>query len=137
MKLAQRIAPLLMAGLMTTGATVGISALAMSSPANAAVTCVDPGPATNFTTSTGAVDIAAYLAAVAAFNACLSGAGTGGTGAGTAASTPVAKALAFTGSDSRELGALGLAIVGIGAGAVAVSRRRRHAEALVDADVNS
>jgi hypothetical protein len=142
MKLWQRIAPLVMAGAMMTGATVGVSALAMASPANAAITCVDPGPATNFTTPSGGIDIAAYLAAVAAFNACLSGTGAGaGTAAGTAAgpgtSTPVARALAFTGSDSRELGALGLAIVGIGAGAIAVSRRRRHAEALVDADVNS
>src|SRR6476660_4576750 len=124
MNLTRRIAPLVMAGMMSTGAFVGISALTEATAQ--AATCTDPGPATNFTTPGGQVDIAAYLAAVAAFNACVSG-GSAGGGTAPGASTAPARALAFTGSDSKSLGAAGIALAGLGAGAIVVSRRRRHA----------
>jgi hypothetical protein len=134
MKLSRRLLSTVLAGAMTTAMAVGFSAVALSAPvAQAATTCVDPGPATNFTTAGGDIDIAAYLAAVGAFNACVSGGSAGGGGT----ATPVARTLAFTGSDSKQLGALGIALAGVGVGAVVLSRRRRHAHATTGSDVTS
>jgi hypothetical protein len=100
---------------------VGVPMLTMAAPSGAA-TCTDPGTATDYKNPDGTINIQAYLAAVAAFNACVAGENVS---TNPPAAAPAASGLAFTGSESRELAVLGIAIVGVGAVAVVVARRRR------------
>jgi hypothetical protein len=99
---------------------IALPTFVAAAPSGAA-TCTNPGLATDYKNPDGTINISAYLAAVAAFNACVAGAG--------ASTTPPAQSppsgLAFTGSDSRELAVLGVAVVGIGVGAIVIARRRR------------
>jgi hypothetical protein len=120
MRLRSRIAPVVVAGL------IGVFAVAATATgAGAATVCTPPGSATDYRTPTGGIDIAAYTAAVSAYNACLEGAGTATPTATPAASSP----LAFTGGDPTELAAFGVALAGIGAGALVLSRHRRRVDA--------
>jgi LPXTG-motif cell wall-anchored protein len=114
MRLKRRVASGIAAG------AIAMTMLFAGGPAHAATNCGTEPTATQFPAAGGGLDIAAYAAAVAAFNACVSG--------GTAATTTTVPAshLAFTGSNSSNLGAIGAALVGVGAGAVVLSRRRRH-----------
>jgi LPXTG-motif cell wall-anchored protein len=106
---------------------IGISALLVGAPGAHAATAAQCGgepSAANFPKAGGGIDVAAYAAAVAAFNACVAG----GTTTATTTTAP-AHTVAFTGSNSSELGAIGAAMIGVGAGAVVLARRRRHAPA--------
>jgi hypothetical protein len=125
MSLRNRIGSVVVAGV------IGMSAVAATVPSAhaATVVCTNPGSATNFVNADGSLNLAAYLAAVANFNACVSGTGV-------LASTQ-GGALAFTGSDSTRLAILGVALVGVGAGALGFSRRRRRADATANSDLSS
>jgi hypothetical protein len=119
MRQIRRMLPLL----LVLGIGLVILAPGLAGAATTSPTCVAP-VATDFRTPSGGIDTAAYLAAVAAYNQCVAG----NTASNTPAATTVpAKALAFTGSNSTELAAIALAVVGLGAGAVLVSRRRAGA----------
>jgi len=118
MRQLRRLLPLL----LTLGISIVILAPSLAGAQTSSTTCVAP-VATNFRTPSGGIDTAAYLAALTAYNDCVAGAGA----AKPVAATTPAKALAFTGSNSTELAAIALAVVGLGAGAVLVSRRRAGA----------
>jgi hypothetical protein len=105
---------------VVVAAFIGVPLLVTAAPSGAA-TCTDPGLATDYKNPDGSLNIQAYLAAVAAFNACVAGESTSTN----PPAAPPASGLAFTGSDSRELAVVGIAIVGVGAVAIVVARRRR------------
>jgi len=116
MRQIRRMLPLLLT--LGIGLVILVPSVAGAQTSKAA--CVEP-VATSFRTPSGGIDTAAYLAAVSAYNACVAGANT------TAATVVPAKSLAFTGSNSTELAAIALAVVGLGAGAILVSKRRAGA----------
>jgi hypothetical protein len=113
MRQIRRILPLL----VTLGISLFILAPGVAGAVTTPAACIEP-VATSFRTPSGGIDTAAYLAAVQAYNACVAGAN-----ASTATTVP-AKSLAFTGSNSTEVAAIALAVVGLGAGAILVSKRR-------------
>lgn len=85
------------------------AALAVSLPVAHAATCTAPKSVADFP------DVASYLAALQAYNACTAGEGT----------TAQTSALAFTGTESNHLIVVGVAALAVGGVALAVSRRRK------------
>jgi LPXTG-motif cell wall-anchored protein len=118
MRQIRRIVPLLI--------VLGIGFVVLV-PANAGAqttTCTTPS-ASDFTTPTGAFDVSAYTAAVAASNVCVSNASVTRSVPQSVTEPAPSSTLAFTGSNSTTLVVIAIAVIGLGAGAVLVSRRRR------------
>lgn len=104
MRFLKRISTVAFAAVLLASA-----ALAVAAPVAQAATCTAPKSVADFP------DVASYLAALEAYNKCVSGEG----------STATTSALAFTGSQSNQLIVVGVAALAVGGAALVVSRRRK------------